>query len=158
MQGAHAIASDSISCHLQTVHAKDCPFLSPPLTWTFFSAAVLQRGCWSQFDDGGAVFSIAWGFKWGLSMLEACHTSWVKSKVTGLLKDWRSDANCHRTLQKPRHAKLQFTGCLSSLQWKSYNQSGTLIVDTIYSFGEEVVCLYFNGFITLAGTLPPVQM
>lgn len=123
-----------------------------------FLALQYCRGYWSQFDDRGAVFCIAWGFKWGLSMLQACHTSWVKSKVTGLLKDWRSDANCHCTLQKPLHAKLQFTGCLSSLQGKSYNQSGTLIVDTIYTFWEEVVCSYFNAFITLAGTLPPVQI
>lgn len=69
--------------------------------WCFSIAESMLKAVWWL----RAVFCIARGLKWGLSMLEACHTSWMKSKVTGFLKDRGSDANCHCTLQEPVHAK-----------------------------------------------------
>lgn len=40
------------------------------------------------------------------SVLQACHTSWVNSNLTGGMKDWGSGANCHCTLQESVHAPL----------------------------------------------------
>ena len=106
--------------------------------WCFSIAESILKAVWWL----RAVFCIAWGLKWGLSMLEACHTSWVKSKVTGFLKDRGSDANCHCTLQKPVHAKL---GLLNVWVVCSESPKMSLLLLLLMLFINNDKCIWREG-------------
>lgn len=73
------------------------------------------------------------GFEMRLSIWEACHTSWVKSKVTGCSKDWASDANCLCTLQRLELPELKVYRMFEkSAEQKSSHRLTTIIACTIY--------------------------
>lgn len=79
------------------------------------------------------------GFEMRLSIWEACHTSWVKSKVTGCSKDWASDANCLSTLKRLELPELKVYRMFEkSAQQKSSHRLTTVIVRAIYKLGQVI--------------------
>lgn len=77
------------------------------------------------------------GFEMRLSIWEACHKSWVKSKVTGCSKDRASDANCLSTLQRLELPELKVYRMFErSAQQKSSHWLTAIIACTICKRGQ----------------------